>query len=61
MHFTKQDSGRASKTGDKLIFAQKTAKKNLSPQACIVPINPVEFLVFLTGVQTQVAKLMDRL
>jgi len=43
---TKQDSGRASKTGDRLIFAKKTAKINLSPQAWILPINSAEFLVF---------------
>jgi len=48
---TKQGSGGDSKTGDRLIFAKKTAKKNLSPQAWIVPINSSEFRVFLTGFQ----------
>jgi len=29
----------SSKTGDRLIFAKMTAKKNLSPQPRIAPIN----------------------
>ena len=32
--------------GDRLIFAKKTAKKNLSPQTRIMPNNSSEFLVF---------------
>jgi len=44
---TKQDSDGASKTGDKLIFAKKTAKKNLSPQNRVISSIPLpEFLVF---------------
>jgi len=46
INVTKQNSDRASKTGDRLIFAKKTAKKNLSPQTQIVPINSSEFLIF---------------
>ena len=46
INFTKQHHGRASKTGDRLIFAKMTAKKNLSPQAWVVLIHFSEFLVF---------------